>query len=72
MALDVVSPSKAGASAQIKNAEALLSATLWNAGGTGRGQLSFPSARFKDLPFIDYQDQLPLDGADWFPEPVAY
>ena len=35
LALDVVSPSKARASAQVKNAKALLSATLWDADGVG-------------------------------------
>ena len=55
------------------NAEAVFGTTKWDADGVGKGVLSFvqgPLQKVGDLPFIDYQDQLPLPSTAWFPKPL--
>ena len=54
-------------------AEAVIGTMKWDAEGVGSGVLTFnqgPLQDVGDLPFIDYQDQLPLPSAAWFPEPL--
>ena len=38
--------------------------------GSVKGSFQGPLQAVGDLPFIDYQDQLPLPSTAWFPEPL--
>ena len=70
--LDHLSPAaKAGAAP--RDVEAAFSGTRWDAEGLGRGELQLHQGPFRglgSLPFVDFQDQLPLLSHTWFFEPI--
>ena len=71
-ALDSMSPTtKAGAAP--RDDEATFSSTRWDAEGVGRRELQLhqgPLRGLGSLPFVDFQDQLPLPSPTWFLEPI--